>query len=74
MSWQKYDLMDKPYFILNVDEKGISQNHSPPVVAGMDVQPPPTAVTSVKSATTIFGYGSAAGVAVTHSLSSWVHR
>ena len=60
----KYDLMDKPHLIFNVDEKGISQNHSPPhVVAGRDVHPP--AVTSGKSATTtIIGCGSAAGVAV----------
>ncbi|KAK3100399.1 hypothetical protein FSP39_019286 [Pinctada imbricata] len=60
----KYDLADKPHLIFNVDEKGISQNHSPPhVVAGKDVHPP--AVTSGKSATTtIIGCGSAAGVAV----------
>ena len=60
----KYDLLDKPHLIFNVDEKGISQNHAPPqVVAGRDVHPP--AVTSGKSSTTtIIGCGSAAGVAI----------
>ena len=53
----KYNLLDKPHLIINVDEKGISQNHAPPqIVAGRDVHPP--AVTSGKSSTTtIIGCG-----------------
>ena len=57
----KYNLKDKPHLIFNVDEKGITNNHSPPyVVAGnaYNVQ----AVTSGKShTTTILGCGSASG-------------
>ncbi|XP_041376339.1 uncharacterized protein LOC121388791 isoform X2 [Gigantopelta aegis] len=60
----KYSLYDKPHLIFNVDEKGITQNHSPPrVVAGRDQHP--QAVTSGKSlTTTIIGCGSASGIAI----------
>jgi hypothetical protein len=35
----KYNLLDKSHLIFNVDEKGATQNHSPPrVVAGADFQ------------------------------------
>lgn len=60
----KYGLTDKPHMIFNVDEKGISQDHTPPqVISGTLVHPP--AVTSGKSSTvTILGCGSASGMAV----------
>ena len=60
----KYSLKDKPHLIFNVDEKGITQDHTPPsVVAGKDFHPP--AVTSGRSSTTtIIGCGSASGMAV----------
>lgn len=60
----KYSLKDKPHLIFNVDEKGITQCHTPPsVVAGKDFHPP--AVTSGRSSTTtIIGCGSASGMAV----------
>ena len=61
---KKYNLHDKPHLIFNVDEKGVSQNHSPPhVVAQADFYP--QAVTSGKShTTTIIDRGSASGVAI----------
>ena len=60
----KYDLHDKPHLIFNIDEKGISPNHTPPSIVGhRDFQPP--AVTTGKSATTtVIGSGSASGVAI----------
>lgn len=61
---KKYDLTDKPHLIFNVDEKGISQCHSPPhVVAGIEFHPP--VVTSGESSTTtIIGCGNAPGFAL----------
>jgi len=58
----KYNLLDKSHLIFNVDEKGATQNHSPPrVVAGADFHP--NYVISGKSqTTTIIGCGSAAGL------------
>jgi hypothetical protein len=45
---EKYDLIDKPHLIFNIDEKGITINHSPPRVAtGSEIHP--HAVTSRKS-------------------------
>ena len=60
----KYNLKDKPHLILNVDEKGITQNHKPPsVVAGTEYHL--NAVTAGRSqTTTILGCGSAGGVAI----------
>ena len=60
----KYQLKDKPHLIFNIDEKGITQCHTPPsVVAGQDIHPP--AVTSGRSSTTtIIVCGSASGMAV----------
>ena len=61
---EKYDLIDKPHLIFNVDEKGISQDHAPPHVISSTLAHPP-AVTSGKSSTvTILGCGSASGMAV----------
>ena len=61
---RKYDLLDKPHLIFNVDEKGITLDHKPPqIVAG--VNHVTSAVTSGKSCTTtILGCGSASGLAV----------
>ena len=61
---QKYDLTNKPHRIFNVDEKGFSENHTPPsiVAAGDSV---PQAVTSGKSTTTtVLGCGNAAGMSL----------
>ena len=57
-------LEESPQLIYNVDEKGFSQNHSPPaVVCGSKC--PPQAVTSGKSSTTtVIGCGSASGSAI----------
>ena len=59
----KYDLMDKPHRIFNVDEKGISLDHKPPhIVSCSDA---PLAVTTGRSQTiTILGCGSAGGIAI----------
>ena len=58
---EKYDLIDKPHLIFNIDEKGITINHSPPrVVTGSEIHP--QAVTSGKSSTiTILACGNAIG-------------
>ena len=53
----KYNLLDKPHLIFNVDEKGVTQNYSSPnVVAGADFHP--NSVISGKSqTTTLLGCG-----------------
>jgi hypothetical protein len=58
---EKYDLIDKPHLIFNIDEQGITINHSPPrVVTGSEIHP--QAVTSGKSSTiTILACGNAIG-------------
>ena len=48
---KKYNLQDKPHLIFNVDEKGITQNHSPPHIVS-DIDYHPQSVTSGKSQTT----------------------
>jgi hypothetical protein len=60
----KYNLIDRPERIFNVDEKGITLNHMPPhVVSGTGVTP--QVVTTGKSSTiTILGCGSASGIAI----------
>ena len=57
----KYNLKDKPACIYNVDEKGITQNYSPPqVVSGVDTKP--SVISSEKSSTvTVLGCGNALG-------------
>ena len=63
---KKYNLQDKPHLILNVDEKGIQQNHTPQsVVAGRSATV--QEVTSKKSSTTtILGCVSASGITIPH--------
>ena len=60
----KYDLMDKPHLIYNVDEKGVTINHNPSkVVSGVETSP--QEVTSGKGDTvTILGCGNAIGNAL----------
>ena len=69
---KKYNLHDKPHLIFNVDEKCVSQNHSPPyVVAKTDFHP--QAVTSGKSQTTTkLAVAVPAVLLFPHSLSSRV--
>jgi hypothetical protein len=60
----KYNLKTKPHLIYNVDEKGISQNRTPPHIVGT-VDNHPQAVTAGKSqTTTIIGCVSASGSAI----------
>ena len=57
-----YNLLDKSHLIFNVDEKGATQNHSPPrVVAGADFHPN-YVIFGKSQTTTILGCGSAAGL------------
>ncbi|XP_062586317.1 uncharacterized protein LOC134247943 [Saccostrea cucullata] len=57
----KHELADKPNQIFNIDETGISTDHSPPkIVCGKDVNP--RSITSPRSSTiTIIAGGNAAG-------------
>jgi len=60
----KYDLKDKPQHIYNIDEKGISDNHTPPRVV-TDKSVTPVAVTAGMSYTvTVLGAGNALGTAI----------
>jgi len=61
----KFDLVDRPEGIYNVDEKGLSTRHKPPsVVTSEDVKP--QAVTSgTRTLTTVIGCGNALGHCVT---------
>ena len=47
----KYNLMDKPHRIFNIDETNLSPEHKPPSVIGPRGAPPP-AITSPRSSTT----------------------
>ena len=60
----KYELQNSPHLIFNVDEKGISTNHTPSrIVAGRDFYS--QSITTVKSKTiTVLECGSASGVAI----------
>ena len=61
---KKYNLQDKPHLIFNVDEKGITQNNSPPhIVSGIDYHPQ-SVISGKSQMTTILGCGSASGVAI----------
>ena len=70
----KYNLVDKPQCIYNIDEKGVSPEHNPPkVVGGADAQPP--AVTSERDhTTTIIGAGNAMGTQIPPFLVFAGHR
>ena len=51
----KYNLKDKPHCIYNIDEKGLSPEHTPPKVVGdSDAQPP--SVISERDKTTTINY------------------
>lgn len=60
----EHDLIDKPQFIYNVDEKGLSDDHNPPSVV-TDVKCKPYSVTSGRSSmVTVLGCGNALGSAI----------
>ena len=60
----KYNLLDKPHLMFNVDEKGVTQNHSPPhVVVGADFHYN-SVISSKSQTTTIIDCGSDAGLAI----------
>ena len=65
---KKYNLEDKPHLIFNVDEKGVSPNHTHPSIV------PPTdikvqSVTTGKSETTTsIGSGSTSGTCLYHRI------
>ena len=60
----KYSLKDKPQYIYNIDEKGISDNHNPPKIV-TDKYLTPMAVTSGMSSTvTVLGAGNALGTCI----------
>ena len=60
----KYGLSDKPHMMFNVDEKGISQEHTPPHVIFSTLVHPPSVTSGKSSTVTILGCGSASGMAV----------
>ena len=59
----RYDLLDSPERIYNVDEKGLRQNHSPPsIVSSSEAANTTSAVVSGKGSTvTVIGCGNAIG-------------
>ncbi|KAL5014661.1 hypothetical protein ScPMuIL_008931 [Solemya velum] len=60
----EHDLIDKPQFIYNVDEKGLSDDHNPSSVV-TDVKCKPYSVTSGRSSmVTVLGCGNALGSAI----------
>ena len=62
---QKYDLVDKPQFIFNCDEKAFLSQYSPPKVVASRTKRLIYSVTPPRgSTTTVIGCGSAAGQSV----------
>lgn len=60
----KYNIIDKPQCIYNIDEKGIQFQHKPPNVVG-DKNSKPPGITSERSPTlTIIGGGNALGTKI----------
>ncbi|XP_061174843.1 uncharacterized protein LOC133183985 [Saccostrea echinata] len=58
---KKYDLVDKPQCIYNIDEKGLQTEHRPPCIVGSKMSTTP-AITSARSSTvTVIGCGNALG-------------
>ncbi|KAJ8301133.1 hypothetical protein KUTeg_020120 [Tegillarca granosa] len=58
----KYDLIDKPWAIYNVDEKGLNTEHKPPkVIAGADLKNVQAITSNRSAAITVLGCGNAAG-------------
>lgn len=58
---KKYDLMDKPERIYNVDEKGISTTHKPPSVVCETGTKPPSVTSGSRTNVTVLGCGNALG-------------
>ncbi|KAL5006411.1 hypothetical protein ScPMuIL_015217, partial [Solemya velum] len=61
---QKYDLEEQPHLVFNVDEKGVSPNHTPPSIIALKGTKPPAVVAGKSQTTTIIGCGSASGTAI----------
>ena len=60
---EKYELVDKPECIYNVDEKGINSEHKPPnIVGGSNSKP--QALISPKGTTTVIAAGNANGMSI----------
>ena len=58
---KKYDLLDKPERIFNVDEKGISTSHKPPNVVCEVGTKPPSVTSASRTNVTVIGCGNALG-------------
>ena len=69
----KYGLSDKPRMNFNVDEKGISQDHTPPHVISSTLVHPPAVASGKSSTVTILGCGSANGMAMPPYFDDWFH-
>ena len=59
----KYDLLEKPECIYNIDEKGVSSEHKPPYIVG-DANSKPQALTSPRFTTTVLACGNANGISI----------
>lgn len=55
----KYNVKDKPHCIYNIDEKGLSAEHTPPKVYGDSDAQPPAATAVPDNTTTIISAGNA---------------
>ena len=60
----KYNLKDKPHCIYNIDEKGLSPEHTPPKVVGDSDAQPPSVISERDKTTTIIGAGNAVGTQI----------
>ena len=60
----KYDLHNSPEKINNIDEKGISAEHTPPYVVSGQEFGTPQAITSPQLSVTVIGCGNAIGTAL----------
>ena len=60
----KYGLKEKPYLIFNIDEKGITPDHSPPYVVADSSANLPAVTTGKSQRMTLLGCGSASGCAI----------
>jgi hypothetical protein len=57
-------LKDKPHCIYNIDEKGLSPEHTPPKVVGDSDAQPPSVISERDKTTTIIGAGNAVGTLI----------
>ena len=61
----KYDLMDKPHCIYNIDEKGMSADHKPPKIIAEKFYKAQAVTTGKSKMVTMVGCWSAAGQPIT---------